>query len=76
MAARIESNVDRAGRYVAELAMKIVARHPRMTVDQIDAVIAAMKAAAAEVTDMLLRPDVRVEDAVATLAQRGIAALR
>ncbi len=78
------NEIDKAGTIVAEAAMRIVARHPKMTAAHIDAVIAAMKAATPRIVGQLIEditgaPTVSnyaTQAAVLELAQAGINEIR
>lgn len=49
-----QTDIEQAGTIIVNAAMKLVARHPNMNARHIDAVVAAMKAAAPRVTDQLI----------------------
>jgi hypothetical protein len=74
------TDIQRAGAIISEAAMKVVAQHPRMTADKIDAVIAGMKAATPGIVDRLIdditeAPTVSmyaIKAAIAELALAGI----
>ena len=74
------NDIDKAGQIVANEAMKLVARHPKMTANHIDAVIAAMRAATPAIVNRLIddiqeAPTVSqyaIKAAILELAQAGM----
>lgn len=81
-----DMTITEAGNTIAAMAMKLVARHPRLqhaSSETLDAVVNAMKAAAGDIVDELLRDlkeaptlaDYATHAAVLKLALAGMAPL-